>query len=227
MSARRRPVVEILYFDGCPNHEPALATVERIDRELGTDADVRLVNVPDQETAEQLRFLGSPTIRVDGVDLDPHSDARSEYALACRVFTTEHGPAGQLDERWIRSALTNAGESWRDGVERVLEAAAIPRSRCGTERMARLGREERQLYRWILECFAKAAPPTAVRLAEQARALDLEPRAAVATLAREDLAHTDDWTVLVAYPFSARPRGHRVTIEGRSTVEAMCAIGAL
>ena len=46
MSARRRPVVEILYFDGCPNHEPALATVERVDRELGTNADVRLVNVP-------------------------------------------------------------------------------------------------------------------------------------------------------------------------------------
>ena len=199
MSARRRPVVEILYFDGCPNHEPALAMVERVDGELGADADVRLVNVPDQETAERLRFLGSPTIRVDGVDVDPHSDARSEYALACRVFTTEHGPAGQLDERWIRSALVNAAESGRHGVERVLEAAAIPRSRCGTERMARLGREERRLYRWILECFAKAAPPTAVRLAEQARALDLEPCAAVATLAREDLAHTDDdWTVLVA-----------------------------
>src|SRR5438132_12403288 len=139
MSARRRPVIEILYFDGCPNHEPVLATVQRVDRELGTNADVRLVTVPDQETAQRLRFLGSPTIRVDGVDVDPHSNARSEYALACRVFTTEHGPAGQLDERWIRRALANA------------------------------------------------------------------------TLAREDLAHIDDdWTVLVAYPFSARPRGRRV-----------------
>src|SRR5437016_10131726 len=129
MSARRRPVVEILYFDGCPNHEPALAMVERVDEELGADADVRLVNVPDQETAERLHFLGSPTIRVDGVDVDPHTDARSEYALACRVFTTEHGPAGQLDERWIRSALANAAEAGRDGVERVLEAAAIPTRR--------------------------------------------------------------------------------------------------
>src|SRR6266700_2485863 len=55
MSARRRPVVEILYFDGCPNHEPALAKVERVDGELGTDADVRLVNVPDQETATRRR----------------------------------------------------------------------------------------------------------------------------------------------------------------------------
>jgi len=59
MSQPRRPLVEILYFDGCPNHEPALALVERVDRELGTDAEARLVNVPDQAAAERLRFLGS------------------------------------------------------------------------------------------------------------------------------------------------------------------------
>jgi hypothetical protein len=228
MSQPRRPLVEILYFDGCPNHEPALALVERVDRELGTDAEVRLVNVPDQATAERLRFLGSPTIRVDGVDVDPDAERRTDHALSCRVFTTEHGRAGQPDERWIRDALASAANSERDGLERALEAAAIPRSRCGTERTARLSREERQLYHWILECFAKAAPPTRAQLAEQARALDLEPSAALAALAGEDLVHADDdGTILVAYPFSARPRGHRVTIEGRRTVEAMCAIDAL
>ena len=58
MRSSRRPLVEILYFDGCPNHEPALAAVERVDRELGTNADVRLVNVPDHATAERVRFLG-------------------------------------------------------------------------------------------------------------------------------------------------------------------------
>ena len=67
MSESRRPLVEILYFDGCPNHEPAVALVERIDSELGTNAEVRLVNVPDRDAANRLRFLGSPTIRVDGV----------------------------------------------------------------------------------------------------------------------------------------------------------------
>jgi hypothetical protein len=108
MSNPRRPLVEILYFDGCPNHEPALALVERIDRELGTDADVRMVNVSDQEAAERLRFLGSPTVRVNGVDIDPGADQRTEYAFSCRIFTTEGGPAGQPDERWVRAALTRA-----------------------------------------------------------------------------------------------------------------------
>jgi hypothetical protein len=228
MSQPRRPLVEILYFDGCPNHKPALVLVERVDRELGTDAEVRLVNVPDQATAERLRFLGSPTIRVDGVDVDPHTERRTDHALSCRVFTTVDGRAGQPDERWIRDALARASNSERDGVEGVLEAAAIGRSRCGTERTARLNREERQLYHWILECFAQSAPPTPGQLTEQARTLDLEPSAALATLAREDLVHTDnDGTILVAYPFSARSRGHRLTIDGRRTVEAMCAIDAL
>jgi hypothetical protein len=228
MRSTRRPLVEILYFDGCPNHEPALALVERVDRELGTNADVRLVNVPDHATAELVRFLGSPTIRVDGVDVDPHAEQRPEYALSCRVFTTERGAAGQPDERWIRDALAKAAKPSGDEVGRVLEAAAIPRSRCGAERTSRLNGEQRQLYEWILRRFAVAASPTRAQLAEKARALGLEPGGALATLAREDLVHTDEaGDVLFAYPFSARPRGHRVRIDGGATVEAMCAVDAL
>ena len=90
---QRRPLGENLYFDGCPNHEPAVALVERVDRDLGSGAEVRLVNVPDREAANRLRFLGSPTIRVDGVD--PLTEERNDYALSCRIFTTDHGPAGQ------------------------------------------------------------------------------------------------------------------------------------
>jgi Alkylmercury lyase len=228
MSGARRPLVEILYFDGCPNHELALALVERVDRELGTNADVRMVNVPDQATAERARFLGSPTVRVDGIDVDPHARERTEYALSCRVFATEHGPAGQPDERWIRNTLAKAATPGGDEAGRVLEAAAIPRSRCGTERTSILTGEQRQLYEWILQRFAQAARPPRAQLAEKARTLGLEPGDALATLAHEDLIHTDeDGDVSVAYPFSARSRGHRVTIDGGATVEAMCAIDAL
>jgi hypothetical protein len=225
MNERRRPLVEILYFDGCPNHEPAVALVERIDHELGTGADVRLVNVADQETATRLRFLGSPTIRVDGVDVDPLTAQRSDYALSCRIFATDHGPAGQPEERWIRDALTAATRTG-PSVERVLAAAAIPPSRCGSERAARLSGAERTLYRWVLEGFALATPPTAAQLAEQAQALALDADAALAVLAREDLVHTDDGAVTGAYPFSARARGHEVAVAGR-LVQAICALDAL
>ncbi|MGH3001358.1 MAG: alkylmercury lyase family protein [Gaiellaceae bacterium] len=226
MSERRRPLVEILYFDGCPNHEPAVALVERIDRELGTDADLRLVHVGDQEAATRLRFPGSPTIRVDGVDVDPLTAQRGDYALSCRIFTTDDGPAGQPEERWIRDALAKAAIAERS-VSSVLEAAAIPPSRCGQKRTARLSDRKRALYRWVIERFALAMPPTAAQFAEQAQELGLEASAALAAFAREDLVHADDaGTITVAYPFSGRPRGHEVAFAGR-VVQAMCAIDAL
>jgi alkylmercury lyase-like protein len=227
MSKRRRPLVEILYFTGCRNHEPAVALVEQIDRELGTGAEIRLVNVPDQEAANRLRFLGSPTIRVDGVDVDPLTAQRSDYALSCRIFTTERGPAGQPEERWIRKALATAARAESGAIKCTLEAAASPTNRCGKDRIAGLTRNERALYRWIIERFAFATPPSAVQIVEQAQTLALDTSTALAVLAREDLVHTDaDGAVSVAYPFSARARGHEVAIQDR-VVQAMCAIDAL
>lgn len=100
-----KPLVEILSFAGCPNHLGAIALVERLSGELGIEPEIELVEVPDQEAARRLRFLGSPTIRVGGRDVDPDADERSDYALSCRVFRTEAGMAGQPDERWVRDAL--------------------------------------------------------------------------------------------------------------------------
>lgn len=102
---RSGPEVEVLYFDGCPNHLPALAMVERVARELGIEPKIRLVNVADQEAAQRQRFLGSPTIRIDGRDVDPYTEERTDYGLSCRVFRTEAGIAGQPDERSVRDAL--------------------------------------------------------------------------------------------------------------------------
>jgi hypothetical protein len=99
------PLVEVLTFDGCPHAEPALALVERVLADTGIAATVRRLDVPDAGTAEVERFLGSPTIRVDGRDIEPGADERHQYVLACRVYRTEHGTAGEPDERWLRQAL--------------------------------------------------------------------------------------------------------------------------
>jgi hypothetical protein len=99
------PEVEVLYFEGCPNHRPALALIERVARELRLEPELRLVKVANQQAAQRLRFLGSPTSRVGGRDVDPYTEDRSGYGLSCRVFRTEAGIAGQPDERWVRDAL--------------------------------------------------------------------------------------------------------------------------
>jgi hypothetical protein len=102
-------IVEVLSFEGCPNGGPARVTVERLLASLGLEAEIREIDVPDPETAERLRFLGSPTVRVDGRDVEPGADLRRDFTLACRVFRTDQGYRGQPDERLIRAALLEAG----------------------------------------------------------------------------------------------------------------------
>ncbi len=97
--------VEVLTFEGCPNAQSARELVERVVAESRVEAEIAYVNVPDPEAAERLRFLGSPTIRVDGRDIEPGADARTEYVLACRIYRTEQGTAGVPDKRWLRDAI--------------------------------------------------------------------------------------------------------------------------
>jgi len=104
----RRPLVEILYFDGCPNHEAARALVERVAAELQIEPELSLVRVPDPEAAVERRFLGSPTVRVDGRDVEPGAEERDQYVLSCRVYRGERGFSGQPDPAWIRDALSRA-----------------------------------------------------------------------------------------------------------------------
>jgi hypothetical protein len=102
----RRPLVKVLYFDGCPNYPNAQALVERVSAQMGVIVELKLVGVVDQDTAARERFLGSPSIRVDGRDIEPGAEARTDYALACRVYHTETRTSGQPDERWLRDALS-------------------------------------------------------------------------------------------------------------------------
>ena len=64
-----QPTIELLYFDGCPNYEQLLSSVEQLAEQSGAMLRLRRVETP--EAAERERFLGSPTVRVDGVDVDP------------------------------------------------------------------------------------------------------------------------------------------------------------
>ncbi len=105
--APRRPQVEILSFDGCPNRERAMALVEGVLADTGIEADVRVIDVPDAEAALRTRFLGSPTIRVDGRDIEPGAEERTDFVHSCRVFRTESGLTGDPDPGWLRAALAN------------------------------------------------------------------------------------------------------------------------
>jgi hypothetical protein len=104
----RRPRVEILSIEECPNHTPTRALVERIAGELGVEPEIHTVEVTDPDAATQLRFLGSPTVRVNGTDVEPGAEERGDFVLSCRIYRSERGLSGQPDERWIREALAEA-----------------------------------------------------------------------------------------------------------------------
>lgn len=106
----RRPRVEVLYFEGCPNHEPARALVERLASELRVEPEIELVEVADAEAAVKLRFLGSPTVRVDGVDVEPGAEERRDFAFSCRIYRSDGGAAEQPAEGWVREALLEAAK---------------------------------------------------------------------------------------------------------------------
>ena len=96
--------VEVLYFEGCPNHAPALEMVRRVLERERIEAEVRSVEVPDEKTAGSLRFLGSPSVRVDGADIEPGREGESPF-YGCRTYTVEGKTVGVPPEKWLVEAL--------------------------------------------------------------------------------------------------------------------------
>jgi hypothetical protein len=58
------------------------------------------------EAAESERFLGSPTVRVNGVDVDPTAAERSDFGLKCRIYRSTERASPLPPEHWIRTTLT-------------------------------------------------------------------------------------------------------------------------
>ncbi len=96
--------IEILYFEGCPNHERAERAVREVLQELNVAPDIIRIDVTDEATAVRVRFPGSPTIRVDGEDVAP-GEGDYSYSLRCRVYRTSAGMAGVPDKSAIRAAI--------------------------------------------------------------------------------------------------------------------------
>lgn len=97
--------VELLYFDGCPHWEVADGRLREALRSLGRDGTaVERVKVESAEQAQTLNFVGSPTIRIDGVD--PFASGGEPVGLACRLYATPDGVAGSPTVEQLIQALT-------------------------------------------------------------------------------------------------------------------------
>jgi hypothetical protein len=99
--------VTFLYYEDCPSHDVALERLRSVLFEEEIEAEIEIIKVETDEQAQQLRFIGSPTIRIDGRDIDPPRP-EAHYALTCRAYQLEDGrisplPAPELIRRALRS----------------------------------------------------------------------------------------------------------------------------
>lgn len=99
--------IQLLYFDGCPSWETALENLKAACAQEGLSAEIELVEVHDDEDAARRRFLGSPSIVVDGQDLWP--ETRKAYYLSCRMYRTPEGLRGWPTVEMLRERLAAYG----------------------------------------------------------------------------------------------------------------------
>jgi hypothetical protein len=100
--------VELLYFDGCPSYERLLPRLRELVARADPDAQVELRRVETAEEAARERFLGSPTVRVDGRDVDPGASERGDFGIKCRLYRTARGLGPLPPDGWITEALGQA-----------------------------------------------------------------------------------------------------------------------
>lgn len=98
-------VVELLWFQGCANHPAARQMLAEVIAEVAPDSAINDVDATDPAIAERLRFPGSPTIRVNGRDIDPAYTDPGDYTPRCRLYRTDAGLRGLPERRWIVDAL--------------------------------------------------------------------------------------------------------------------------
>jgi hypothetical protein len=90
--------VELLIWSGCPSHEDARDRLRATLTALGhPDEVIQETWVESDERAEELGFVGSPTIRVDGAEVIPVLDD-SPPGLTCRVYITRAGKYSPLPD---------------------------------------------------------------------------------------------------------------------------------
>jgi glutaredoxin len=102
------PRVELLWWTGCPSTGGALEELRMVLAEAGLDPEeIDVREVETEEQAFQENFVGSPTIRINGRDIEDSSGQRP--GLACRVYRLGDGrPSPTPDPEELRAAVRSA-----------------------------------------------------------------------------------------------------------------------
>jgi hypothetical protein len=73
--------IDLLYFEGCPSRQEGLENLKTALIREAIQAEINLVRVNDNAGAMRLQFLGSPSFRVNAIEL--WQEQREHYNLSC------------------------------------------------------------------------------------------------------------------------------------------------
>ena len=100
--------IEFLYFEGCPHHPPALSLLKHILEQEDAKHPIEMINVDSEDYAREIRFLGSPSIRINGKDLEETGATSPDYGIKCRIYNGTEGPTGMPPEVLLRKSIALA-----------------------------------------------------------------------------------------------------------------------
>lgn len=215
----------VLTMPDCPN-EPILA--DRLAQVLCDHPDVTVTRTVIQDEADAARYgmHGSPTLLVNGVD--PFAAPATPASVSCRLYRDQSGPTGGVPSvAVLREALRHAVDHAVDHPVPAGLAEAV--GRAGLGRLAPLEGGLRAVHQRVLRAFAeRGQPPPGAELEEAAASHGASGQEVMWQLHAADFLRLDArGAISAAYPFSATPTPHLVTISGGPQVYAMCAIDAL
>ena len=73
--------IRILYTTGCPNLSPTIDLIEKVGKDLNIAVGIEQVEVSSPEQAVELRCIGSPTIQINGMDIEPAARGSMNFGL--------------------------------------------------------------------------------------------------------------------------------------------------
>lgn len=97
--------VELLWFSDCPNYADARRMLAEVIADVAAGTPITEIDATDPALAAQLRFPGSPTIRIDGRDVEPGYADPGNHTPRCRLYRTASGLRGLPERSWIEVAL--------------------------------------------------------------------------------------------------------------------------
>jgi hypothetical protein len=94
--------IELYYFESCPSYIETAENLKKALHELGANEDFKMIEVIDSQDAIKKKFLGSPSIRINGTDIE---NKDRNYIYGCRIYAIAGKMTGTPSKEFLKEKL--------------------------------------------------------------------------------------------------------------------------